>query len=52
MALRQARLICCQARFIPADPPRYRHTFSRLLEALAAFSSRVEPGEILPATVA
>jgi DNA polymerase-4 len=52
MALRQARLACPQARLIPADLPRYRHTFDRLLEALAAFSSRVEPGEMLPAAVA
>jgi len=52
MALRQARLVCPQARLIPADPTRYRHTFDRLLEALAAFSPRVEPGEVLPASVA
>ncbi len=52
MALRQARLVCPQARLIPADPPRYRTTFDRLLEALAAFSSCAEPGEMLPAAVA
>jgi nucleotidyltransferase/DNA polymerase involved in DNA repair len=52
MALRQARLVCPQARIIPADPSRYRHTFDRLLEALVAFSPRVEPGEMLPAAVA
>jgi len=52
MALRQARLVCPQARVTPADPLRYCQTFDRLLEALAAFSSRVEPGEMLPAAVA
>jgi DNA polymerase-4 len=52
MALRQARLVCPQARVIPADLPRYHRTFGRLLEALDAFSSRVEPGEMLPAAVA
>jgi DNA polymerase-4 len=52
MALRQARLACPQAQLIPADPLRYRTTFGRLLEALTAFSSRVEPGEMLPAAVA
>jgi DNA polymerase-4 len=52
MVLRQARLACPQARLIPADLPRYRHTFDQLLEALTAFSSRVEPGGMLPAAAA
>ena len=48
MRLRQARALCPQARFIPADPARYHRTFEALLKTLESFTPRLEPGDMLP----
>ena len=47
LSLRQARALCPHARFIPADPARYRHAFDALLEVLAGFTPLIEPSLVL-----
>jgi DNA polymerase-4 len=49
MSLRQAQALCPEARFIPAASDRYRWASEQLLEVLASFTPRVEPGDSLSA---
>lgn len=49
ISLRQARVLCPQARFIPMAHARYQRAFDELLEVLGGFTPRVEPGDLQPA---
>ena len=51
MTLRQAQILCPQARFIPADRDCYRRAFNQFLEVLAAFTPRLEPGDLYPSAI-
>jgi len=48
MRTRRGRALCPKARFILADPDRYRRTFETLLKTLESFTPRLEPGDMLP----
>jgi DNA polymerase-4 len=51
MTLRQAQILCPQARFIPADRDRYQGAFDQFLEILAGFTSHLEPGDLYPSAI-
>lgn len=51
MPLRQARMLCPQVRFIPADPARYQAVLATLLKVLAGFAQRVEVSQVLGSAV-
>jgi nucleotidyltransferase/DNA polymerase involved in DNA repair len=51
MTLRQAQILCSQACFIPADPERYQRAFDQFLNALANFTSHLEPGDLYPSAI-
>jgi nucleotidyltransferase/DNA polymerase involved in DNA repair len=44
MSLRQAQVVCPEAHFMPTARTRYERAFEELLEVLASFTSRIEPG--------
>lgn len=45
MPLKQARLLCPQARLLPTQPARYASAYTELLDVLADFSRQIEPAE-------
>jgi hypothetical protein len=47
LLLRHAGALCPHARFVPADPVRYRHAFGALLAVLAGFPPLFEPSLVL-----
>jgi DNA polymerase-4 len=51
MPLRQARTLCPQARYIPANPARYQAVLDMLLKVLTAFARRVETSQVLGSAV-
>jgi nucleotidyltransferase/DNA polymerase involved in DNA repair len=51
MTLRQAQVLCSQACFIPADQERYQRAFDQFFNALASFTSHLEPGDLYPSAI-